>query len=758
MIPLLKKFILPILLLLQVSAQSNAQTPAVRGLYINFTYAWLGDSLQEDQILSYCQSNSFNYITLYDLHQLGWSNAEKDKLAAFIGKAKNQYGVQQFGASGETHNFFKNYIIPYNSSRIKNDEKFDVLNYEFEFWLDLNIQTYYAPTYLIPNGYSADTAGAFAFAILQFEKIDSLCNLHGLMSEIYLGWPERGQMQRIASIADRILLHAYRKTDADVYQYTYTRLEDIASINKKMPVMPIFSAEPEFMEVWLQSNPITLPFQTYEGYFQQATGSIQQNIQLEGYQWFLYSLMPKSSIVNASISADGPLTFCQGGNVTLTASAGASFLWSPTGDTTQSILVTSSGTYSVAITSPSGAVTTAPDVVVQMLSTGPAPVVSASGPNVFCEGGSVTLSSSFANNYLWSNGATSSTITVDSSGTFFVTTTTNGCVQSSNITEVIVVPRPAIPVISSNTTADICPGTIVTLTATPAGGYLWNNGATTRSIAVTNPGNYTVRGYAAPYCFATSDPVTLIQKTATAKPDITVIGSTTLHPLQPSAVLVSSLAPGYEWSTGQTSRKIMVSSAGTYRVSVRDTNGCTAVSDPVYITANGCTPPPVPVIHAVGSTVLLPGQSVMLVSSVGTAYLWSNGATTRSTVVNSSGDYTVRVIDSSNCYSVSLPITVTVLSLRLAQEQEANEESNFTTLELHPNPARHNVQLTMNVEQAGKQELRILDLSGRVIYRNELTLQAGYNHFPIDISALRAGLYFVQLEGRMEKIMKLAVE
>jgi len=52
-----------------------------------------------------------------------------------------------------------------------------------------------------------------------------------------------------------------------------------------------------------------------------------------------------------TITASGPTTFCIGGSVTLTSSAGTSYLWS-TGATTQSINVTTSGSYTVRITIP----------------------------------------------------------------------------------------------------------------------------------------------------------------------------------------------------------------------------------------------------------------------------------------------------------------------------------------------------------------------------------------------------------------------
>jgi hypothetical protein len=56
----------------------------------------------------------------------------------------------------------------------------------------------------------------------------------------------------------------------------------------------------------------------------------------------------QASSVSAAVSTSGSTTFCQGGEVELTAPAGYDYLWSTT-ETTQSIVVNSTGTYSVQV-------------------------------------------------------------------------------------------------------------------------------------------------------------------------------------------------------------------------------------------------------------------------------------------------------------------------------------------------------------------------------------------------------------------------
>ena len=68
----------------------------------------------------------------------------------------------------------------------------------------------------------------------------------------------------------------------------------------------------------------------------------------------------------------------------------------------------------------------------------PAPTVTATGSTTFCQGGSVTLTSSSATGNLWSNGATTQSITVSQAGTYSVTVTSNGCTATSSATTVVV--------------------------------------------------------------------------------------------------------------------------------------------------------------------------------------------------------------------------------------------------------------------------------------------------------------------------------
>ena len=121
------------------------------------------------------------------------------------------------------------------------------------------------------------------------------------------------------------------------------------------------------------------------------------------------------------------------------------------------------------------------------------PTITAGSSLTFCEGGSVILTSSTAESYLWSNGATTQSTTIDSSGSYIVTTDTVGLTINSAPTTVNVYPLPTINV---NGIVTICNGESTTLTASGADIYIWTSGPSTADYFVSPTSNttYTVTG------------------------------------------------------------------------------------------------------------------------------------------------------------------------------------------------------------------------------------------------------------------------
>lgn len=358
-----------------------------------------------------------------------------------------------------------------------------------------------------------------------------------------------------------------------------------------------------------------------------------------------------------SIDADGPLTFCQGDNVILTANTAANgYLWS-NGATTQSITVTSSGTFTVTITDANGCMgTSAP--VTTVVNTNPTPTVTPDGPTTFCEGDSVVLTSSIADSYLWSTGATTQSITVYATGNYSVTVTdANGCVGTSAPVSVTVNTNPT-PTITANNDLEFCDGDSVVLTSSLANSYLWSTGATSRSITVFVSGEYYVTATLGTGCSGTSDTVD-VTVFPNPEPVITASGPTTICAGE-SVQLTSTLGNNYLWNTGATSQTITVTTSGSRWVTVTNVNGCSGVSDTVDVVVN---PNPTPSITADGPLEFCDGDSVTLTASASDSYLWSTGQTTQSIVVYSSGTYSVTVTDANGCSGISDPVTVVVNQL-----------------------------------------------------------------------------------------------
>jgi hypothetical protein len=109
---------------------------------------------------------------------------------------------------------------------------------------------------------------------------------------------------------------------------------------------------------------------------------------------------PTGSLQIPTISSDNSTNLCTGQSLNLTATAGSSFLWS-NGDTTQTINVTSPGSYTCTVTNYCGTSTSSPFIVYSA-----APIAPVGQGDTVCVSGSMILTASGTGNLSWydSNG------------------------------------------------------------------------------------------------------------------------------------------------------------------------------------------------------------------------------------------------------------------------------------------------------------------------------------------------------------------
>jgi gliding motility-associated-like protein len=405
------------------------------------------------------------------------------------------------------------------------------------------------------------------------------------------------------------------------------------------------------------------------------------------------SATPVSVTVNAvpatpTISASGPITFCNGGSVTLTSTAATSYYWYPNGETTQSITVSATGNYYVETGNGTGCTASATPVSVTVNAVPATPAISASGPLTFCNGGSVTLTSTAATSYHWyPNGETTQSITVSATGNYYVETGNGtGCTASATPVSVTVNAVPATPTISASGPLTFCNGGNVILTSTAATSYHWYpNGETTQSITVSATGNYYVETGNGTGCTASATPVNVTVNAVPATPTISASGPLTFCNGD-SVVLTSSAAGFYQWYPGgETTQSITVSTSGNYYVETGN-GSCTAQSSVVAVSV--LARPAVPVISASGSLVFCEGDSVVLTSSLADSYLWNpSGNTGQSLTVIATGTYFVEVFNSAGCSNTSASVTVTVnpnpaINLTGPTVACVNTSESFTTTNL----------------------------------------------------------------------------
>ncbi len=357
------------------------------------------------------------------------------------------------------------------------------------------------------------------------------------------------------------------------------------------------------------------------------------------------------------ITPNGSTVAC--GSVSLTASGGSTYSWSPAGSaqTAATDVFTTGGTYTVSVVVTDDNTCTASTTQDITVNVNPVVTIGADGPTSFCTGGHVTLDAGTdfvpSYTYLWSDNSTGESIIETATGTFSVTVTDgNGCVGADTVSLVVN------PNLTVNLTGSGSPSQFTSCgpnTLDAGGGYqayLWSDNTTTsQTFSATTTGTYSVTVSAGGGCTGTASQFITVNTPPTAG----ITGTTTGCG---SVSLTATGGTSYSWSpagSSQTTAANTFSSGTTVSVTVTDANLCTAVA------TQGITIYSSPTAGITGTTTSC--GLVSLTATGGTSYSWSPAGSSQSTAANtfSSGvtSVSVTVTDANSCTAAtSQSITV----------------------------------------------------------------------------------------------------
>lgn len=475
-----------------------------------------------------------------------------------------------------------------------------------------------------------------------------------------------------------------------------------------------------------------------------------------------------NTIPTITLAASGPITFCQGGSVTLNTSLGAGYtlVWNKNGSpispavTSTSYTITSTGLYTVTATNTTTGCKATSAVTSVQVNALPDPTTLPTGNTPICQNTTVTISAVTVDTnmtYQWKvngvviSGATGVNFTTGSAGTYtlVVTNKVTGCqAASANIVISIVTPPTAVITPPAKTT--ICAGDSVQLKANTGTGltYKWRlngnviSGATNSTYYALLPGNYTVAVSSGSQCEAISNSIGI---TVNPRPAAYITYNSPLEFCEGSAVvLVANAGTGltYQWLRdgvllGNTGSFNVSATTGAYTLKVTNSVGCVNESDSVNVTVY---PTPVPVI-------VNPSGSTLQTTVPFVSYQWffnnvaMGGATNSTYNFTQNGAYKVRVVDANGCEGYSEQFFAN--NVGVANTAVGN------AIRVYPNPTTG----LLNIESKVAVSVALRDVTGK-------TIISARDVKKIDMGDVANGIYLLyisDLDGhllRVEKVTK----
>ena len=373
------------------------------------------------------------------------------------------------------------------------------------------------------------------------------------------------------------------------------------------------------------------------------------------------------------------------------------------------------------------------------------PTVNLGADLTICEGSNYILDAANPGaTYLWSTGATTQTIAVNTAGTYTVTVTTaSGCDQ----TDAIVITTNPKPILNLGANVNSCVGNTITLDAGNAGAtYLWSNGSVSQTIQVTQTGNYSVAVTNTLGCISRDT----ISVNFNATPLVNLGADKSICSNEPTTLDAGNPGATYLWSTGATTQTIVAANVGTYSVTVTNANACTA-TDEIIITYKAT-----PSASITTSAINLLNVQFNAIVSPGQTYNWNFGDPNSVSNVSSLAN-PVHTFSAAGQYFVTLTVT-NVASGCTATNTDTitvqavginNINAKHFQLQAAPNPFTGSTKLAFNLPIAAQVSMEVFDLLGRniatIITNENLAAGAHTVSYVNEDHSNAAGIYLVKL-------------
>lgn len=239
--------------------------------------------------------------------------------------------------------------------------------------------------------------------------------------------------------------------------------------------------------------------------------------------------------------------------------------------------------------------------------------------------------------YLWNTAATTQTISVGTTGTYYVDVSQNGCTASDTIN--VSIGAGSLADLGPDT--GLCKGGNIVLDAGNLGSdYLWSDGSTKQTLTIKDTMFVSGGYFSVKVSQGNCTDEDTIKVVFYEKPDVGM--KDTAYCENELLVLDATYtgASSYLWNTGATSNTIDVTTQGQYTVAINN-NGCIGYDTvKTYMI-------PVAKINLGEDTILCEGNTLTLnIGNLGTGYTWSTVETSTSVVISSAGEYWVEVQNS----------------------------------------------------------------------------------------------------------------